>query len=192
MVKHFASQSRLRRPRFSSGCSGQALCFAKPPTASPFFFGVQWSSTLLRKAAYGVPVSIRCALLPVTVPKAVPLADGKGTSSLTFPARRSDSGLSPAKRTAYFIFTALLIAFRRLLYPSNKAAFFCRFHSFSFSHNSFHFRYLGHSSWHFSYRSLHPLQLTSALVKVVPPYQCHEFLPAVGFLKFSLANSFQP
>lgn len=130
--------------------------------------------------------------LPVTVPKAVPLADGKGTSSLTFPARRSDSGLSPAKRTAYFIFAALLIAFRRLLYPSNKAAFFCRFHSFSFSHNSFHFRYLGHFSWHFSYRSFHPLQLTSALVKIIPPNQVHKFLPAVCCLIFPLTLSFQP
>ena len=49
MVKHFASQSRLRRPRFSSGCSGQALCFAKPPTASPFLFGVHYCPSQCRK-----------------------------------------------------------------------------------------------------------------------------------------------
>ena len=147
MVKHFASQSRLRRPRFSSGCRGQALCFAKSPTASPFLFGVQGSSTLLRKAAYGVPVSIRGALLPVTVPKAVPLADRQGYRGKPCPPMRGIfQGISPAKRTAHFLLLiAFSIAVRRLPYASNMGASFRRFHSFSFSHSSFHFRYLGHS-----------------------------------------------
>ena len=174
MVKHFASQSRLRRPRFSSGCSGQALCFAKPPTASPFLFGVHYCPSQCRKPSLW--------------------RTGKGSKTKPLPAQRSDydRGFPPAKRTAYFIFAALLIAFRRLLYPSNRAAFFWRFHSFSFSHNSFHFRYRGHFSWHFSYRSLQPLQLTSDLVKIIPPNQAHKFFPAVGFLKFSLTLFFQP
>ena len=110
MVKHFASQSRLRRPRFYSGC-----IIARHSAESRPFGGRERSHQL----------------------NPFP------------PIRGVYPGFSPAKRTAYFIFAALLIAFRRLLYPSNKAAFFCRFHSFSFSHNSFHFRYLGHFSWHF-------------------------------------------
>lgn len=63
---------------------------------------------MLRKAAYGVPVFLRGALLPVTVPKAVPLANGKGASSLTFPVRRSDSGLFARQKDGLFYFRCTL------------------------------------------------------------------------------------